>query len=199
MFSGLGFALNPGPVVALVVLMDDEVAIRDGERPLDAVRRTESIRRRRTPAEDTSGALRARSSRSCSGAMNRASTTDGGNWVTGRAPPNEGKSRETHHSAHEMGVPWLGTCTPHHPRRLALPSWSLSPDSYTCSQHPENSLTQEVRAQLDDRPFPVPGGGYLELRRPEVARNVMGKVRRTVQALTAWKGPIEGRVCCTIG
>lgn len=73
-----------------------------------------------------------------------------------------------------------------------MPSWSLSPDSYTCSQHPENSLTEEVRAQLGDCPLPVPGGGYLNLRRPQVVVNAMGKVRRTVQALTAWKGPTKG-------
>ena len=64
-----------------------------------------------------------------------------------------------------------------------MSSWSLSPKSYPCSQHPQNSLTDEVRAQMGERPFPVPGGGFFDkLRKRAIA----------VDGGMGWNGPRKG-------
>lgn len=64
-----------------------------------------------------------------------------------------------------------------------MSSWSLSPDSYPCSKHPQNSLTDEVRAQVGESPLTVPGGGLFNIRR---------KMPRAVQGLMVWSGPKKG-------
>lgn len=73
-----------------------------------------------------------------------------------------------------------------------MPSWSLNPEAYTCSQHSDISLTEEVRAQIGDPPLWIPGGGYANLRYPNVVTSTVGKVRAAVQTFRGRKGPKDG-------
>jgi hypothetical protein len=76
------------------------------------------------------------------------------------------------------------TCVAH--RSEVEMNWSFEPDPYHCSEHPTVDLTAEVRAQLEDRPWSVPGGNFFYMR----ARRFLFKNPSNV--LTLARAPKEG-------